>query len=103
MVNIDENVIWSIIETYFKNNPQSFVKHHIDSYNDFFHKGLPLIFEEMNPLIIELDYDDDSQTNRSKCKLFFGGKNAKYIMENQLYTKKARRNTYFQTSVDLEI
>ena len=29
---------WKIIDKYFKDNPNALVKHHLDSYNDFFNK-----------------------------------------------------------------
>ena len=35
----NEKVIWNIIDSYFKNNPSHLVKHHLDSYNDFFDSG----------------------------------------------------------------
>ena len=33
-------VIWKIIETYFKDNPDFAVKHHVNSYNDFMINGI---------------------------------------------------------------
>lgn len=42
-------VIWSIIDTYFKDNPDFVSKHHISSYNDFMKKGIPQIFKEKKP------------------------------------------------------
>ena len=30
---------WKIIDTMFKDNPNMIVKHHIDSYNQFFSRG----------------------------------------------------------------
>ena len=30
--------IWKIIDSYFSNNPQCLVQHHIESYDDFFKK-----------------------------------------------------------------
>jgi len=33
---MDEQLPWRIIDKYFKDNPYSFVSHHLDSYNDFF-------------------------------------------------------------------
>ena len=32
---MDDKKIWNIIDSHFKNNYQSLVKHHVDSYNDF--------------------------------------------------------------------
>ena len=36
-IYMDSNAIsWKIIDTMFKDNPNMIVKHHIDSYNQFF-------------------------------------------------------------------
>ena len=32
----NSNFTWNIIETFFQDNPQVLVQHHINSYNDFF-------------------------------------------------------------------
>ena len=37
---------WNIIETYFKDNPDFLVNHHLTSYNDFFNKEIFNIFKE---------------------------------------------------------
>ena len=33
---LDENVCWNLINKYFTNDQYALVKHHIDSYDDFF-------------------------------------------------------------------
>ena len=45
-----ESVSWQILDTYFTDNPQNLVAHHINSYNDFFTTGLNNIFRENNPI-----------------------------------------------------
>ena len=57
MTDIHDNIVWSIIDTYFKDNPDILVKHHIDSYNDFYNKGLPSILMERNPIKILNAFD----------------------------------------------
>ena len=47
------NTTWNIIEKFFYDNPQILVKHHIDSYNDFFRTGLKQILKERNPIILQ--------------------------------------------------
>ena len=44
---------WNIIEKFFYDNPQVLVKHHIDSYNDFFRTGMKSVFKEKNPIILQ--------------------------------------------------
>ena len=33
-------IVWDIIKTYFKDNPDFAVKHHLNSYNDFISKNM---------------------------------------------------------------
>ena len=44
--NMESELIWNIIDKYFNDNPNSFVAHHLDSYNDFFNIGLKQILKE---------------------------------------------------------
>ena len=37
---MDNSNIWKIIDSYFSNNPQCLVQHHIESYDDFFKNGI---------------------------------------------------------------
>uniref|UniRef100_A0A6C0JMS8 DNA-directed RNA polymerase n=1 Tax=viral metagenome TaxID=1070528 RepID=A0A6C0JMS8_9ZZZZ len=76
---MDNSDIWKIINTYFEDNPQSLVRHHIDSYNDFFKNGIFQIFKEKNPLRINTRYDDSINDYRSQCIMYFGGKNGDKI------------------------
>ena len=76
---MDNQEIWKIIHRYFEDNPQSLVRHHIDSYNDFFKKGIFQIFKNKNPLIISTMYDEKMQDYKHKCIMHFGGKNADKI------------------------
>ena len=76
---MDEKTIWRLIDIYFRENPQALVRHHIDSYNQFFTKDIFQMFKEMNPLKLEVDYDDSIQDFRSKCLMYIGGKDASKI------------------------
>uniref|UniRef100_A0A6C0JG82 DNA-directed RNA polymerase n=1 Tax=viral metagenome TaxID=1070528 RepID=A0A6C0JG82_9ZZZZ len=76
---MDNSTIWKIINTYFEDNPQSLVRHHIDSYNDFFKNGIFQIFKEKNPLRINTRFDEEINDYRSQCIMYFGGKNGDKI------------------------
>ena len=55
--NINSNeLMWEIIDKYFKDNPNYLVQHHLSSYNDFIEKGIPQIIKEKNPIKINLTY-----------------------------------------------
>ena len=41
-----QNISWKLIDRMFNDNPQHLVSHHLDSYNEFFEKGIYRIFRE---------------------------------------------------------
>jgi DNA-directed RNA polymerase II subunit RPB2 len=46
-----DTISWQIINTYFNDNPNNLIKHHLDSYNDFFSGGgINRVFKENNPI-----------------------------------------------------
>ena len=111
---------WNIIETYFKDNPDFLVNHHLTSYNDFFNKEIFNIFKEKNPIKIfkqPITTIDNTRDFKLKCNLFFAGKNGDKIYygkpiiydENNshyMFPNEARlRNmTYgFSIHIDVEI
>jgi len=79
-----DTIAWNLIDKYFKDNPYNLVAHHLDSYNDFFDKGIFQIFRENNPIrFIEREEQTKEITKtgevidkgRSECFLYLGGKN----------------------------
>ena len=77
---MDSNDIsWKIIDTMFKDNPNMIVKHHIDSYNQFFSTGLREVFKNNSPLRFFKEYDKDIDEYKLECELYFGGINADKI------------------------
>ena len=55
---MENSDIWKIIDKYFEDNPQSLVRHHVESYNDFFKNGIFQIFKEKNPIQINTRFDE---------------------------------------------
>jgi len=74
-----DSIAWNLIDKYFKDNPYNLVAHHLDSYNDFFSKGIFQIFKENNPIRFVEREADDAERDRSEqpreCLLYLGGKN----------------------------
>ena len=68
-----QNTTWNIIEKYFNDNPQILVKHHIDSYNDFYRTGLKQILKERNPIILQKEQDPTTKQYKYRCELYLGG------------------------------
>jgi DNA-directed RNA polymerase II subunit RPB2 len=91
---MDESVIWNLIDVYFRDNPQSLVRHHIESYNDFFNNGIYRIFKEKNPITISSRFDPKLGKYKSQCKMYFGGKDGTkiYFGKPVIYDKN---NTHY--------
>ena len=78
-MNNQEDIIWNIIDRYFKDNPDFLTKHHLNSYNDFINKGIPTIFRENNPIKILKEQDEKTKEFKLQCFLYLGGKNGDKI------------------------
>ena len=98
-----DTIAWSLIDTYFKDNPYSLVSHHLDSYNDFFGKGIFQIFRENNPIrYVERETDDSDDKKGSKkeipkeCRLYLGGKDGTkiYFGKPVIYDEDELTNQY---------
>ena len=72
---LDDASTWKLIDSYFRDNPQALVGHHIDSYNDFFKTSIYQIFKEKNPLRLYSRFDPETNEYRSQCNLYMGGRN----------------------------
>ena len=75
-----DKVAWNLIDKYFKDNPYNLVAHHLDSYNDFFYRGIFQILKENNPIRF-MQRDDETQDidKRNQCLLYIGGKDGKNV------------------------
>jgi DNA-directed RNA polymerase beta subunit len=67
---MNEQIVWSIIDKYFNDNPSSLVAHQLDSYNNFFNEGIKQIFKEKNPIHIMKQQDPKTKEFNLKCNLY---------------------------------
>ena len=76
-----EQLVWKMIDSYFRDNPQALVNHHVESYNDFFQKGIFQIFREKNPLkwMHASQYDEGLGDYRTQCTMYMGGRDGSKI------------------------
>ena len=77
------DISWKIIDTYFRDNPEFMVKHHLQSYNSFFFDKLPQIFKENNPIRLREKENEKAADWKYQCDLYLGGKK-----ENKIYYGK---------------
>ena len=73
------DITWRTIDTMFKDNKNFFVKHHLESYNQFFKEGLVNIFKDKNPLKFFKEKIPESGEFKYQFEMYFGGKNADKI------------------------
>jgi len=76
---MDNSAIWNVINKYFEDNPQGLVRHHTESYNEFFKNGIFQVFKEQNPMRINTNYDEELNEYRTQCIMYFGGKDGSKI------------------------
>ena len=80
---MNQPAIWKIIDAHFQDNPQSLVRHHVDSFNDFYKTSIFSIFKEKNPVRLSSLFSKQTGEYKHECNLYFGGKNG-----NKLYFGK---------------
>ena len=71
--NAEETLSWSIIDHYFKDNPNVLVRHHLESYNDFLSNGIARIMKDRNPIILEKDENKETGKYNSTIEIYLGG------------------------------
>jgi DNA-directed RNA polymerase beta subunit len=76
---MEDSNIWKIIDSYFRDNPQCLVRHHTESYDDFFKNGIYQIFKENEPIRISSRFDEILDDYRSQCIMYLGGKDGSKI------------------------
>lgn len=117
MSNKYSDTTWNIIDKFFNDNPQVLVKHHIDSYNDFFRTGVKSVFKERNPIILQKEQNVDTKEFKYRCELYLGGRDGSKIYygkpviyddnrEHYMYPNEARlRNMTYGITIhyDLEV
>ena len=84
MENSDhDEIVWNIIDKMFQDNPNFLVKHHLESYNDFFNNKIYNIFREKNPIQIFKEENPETKKYNLQADIYIGGKNG-----NKLYFGK---------------
>jgi len=112
---MDEQLPWLVIDKYFKDNPYSFVSHHLDSYNDFFNDGIKRVFKEKNPIKIMKQQDPKTNKFRYRANIYLGGKDGDKLYygkpviyddnrEHFMYPNEARlRNMTYGVTIHYDV
>lgn len=72
-------VIWNIIDHYFQDNPNVLIKHHLDSFNQFFNRDIKNVFREKNPITILKEFDEEVNDYTLQAKMYFAGRDGSKI------------------------
>jgi len=114
-MDTDPELTWKVIKRLFKDDEQMMVRHHIDSYNDFYGKGIFKIFNERNPIILQKEQNPDTQEFNLRCELYLGGKNGDKVYfgkpiiydddrEHYMFPNEARlRNMTYGTTIHYDV
>ena len=70
---------WTIIDSYFRDNKNYLVKHHLDSYNDFLGKKIPLILKQYNPQVHYKELDSETDKYKYETHVYFGGETGEEV------------------------
>ena len=112
---MNSNISWTIIDKFFKDNPKILVRHHLDSYNDFFKSGLKRIFKEKNPIVLQKEQNKETMEFKLRTELYLGGKDGDKIYygkpviyddnrEHYMYPNEARlRNMTYGMSIHYDV
>ena len=106
---------WIIIDKYFKDNKNVLIQHQLNSYNDFFNKGIHQIFKEKNPIKILKQQNAETKDYDLKAFIYLGGKEGNNIYygkpiiydedrEHYMYPNLARlRNMTYAITIHYDV
>jgi len=110
-----EEIAWKIIDKFFAQDSNMLVKHHLESYNDFFNNKIHNIFKEKNPILIMKEQDEDTKEYKYKAELYIGGSSGKLIYfgkpviydehrEHYMFPNEARlRNMSYALTIHVDV
>lgn len=108
-------ISWKTIDKFFNDNKNVIIKHHLDSYNEFFSTGIKNIFKDRNPVRIFKDLDKETKEYKYECDIYLGGVNADKIYygkpviydetrEHYMYPNEARlRNMSYGFTIHYDV
>jgi DNA-directed RNA polymerase II subunit RPB2 len=86
---------WKVLGSYFEQNPYFISKHHLDSYNEFISKYIPMTIASMNPFPI-VKNDDATNLKKHEIEVYIGGVNSDklYFTKPVIYESSEARLLY---------
>tara|TARA_B110001452_G_scaffold267499_1_gene277683 strand:+ start:417 stop:4670 length:4254 start_codon:yes stop_codon:yes gene_type:complete len=114
-VSNHEEIAWTVIDKLFEDNPTLLVKHHLDSFNDFFNNKIYNIFREKNPIQIFKDQNPNTKEYNLQADIYIGGKEGDKLYfgkpvifdetrEHYMFPNEARlRNMTYGTTLHVDV
>jgi DNA-directed RNA polymerase II subunit RPB2 len=100
------DISWKLLDKYFTQDPNYLVRHHLDSYNDFFEKGIFNIFKENNPIkFIEREDKTIQDKKVNEINIYLGGKegNLLYFGKPIIYDSSSEKNKHYMYPNDARL
>jgi len=92
--------VWTIIETYFRDNPNYKTQHQVDSFNEFLTSetnGIKFIIKRENPLIIYKEALDASKNDyKYQINIYYG----ETLNEDGSINETIKENIYFSSPIE---
>ena len=92
--------VWTIIETYFRDNPNYKTQHQIDSFNEFLTSetnGIKFIIKRENPLIIYKEaLDSDKGNYKYQINIYYG----ETLNEDGSINENIKENIYVSSPIE---
>ena len=110
-----EELAWLVIDKYFTNDSNILVKHHLESYNDFFNNKIHNIFKEKNPILIMKEQNETTKEYNYRAELYIGGVDGKRLYfgkpiiydehrEHFMFPNEARlRNMTYAITIHIDV
>ena len=92
--------VWTIIETYFRDNPNYKTQHQVDSFNEFLTSetnGIKFIIKRENPLII---YKEALDANKNDYKYQINIYYGETLNEDGSINETIKENIYFSSPIE---
>jgi DNA-directed RNA polymerase II subunit RPB2 len=100
------DISWSILDKYFTQDPNHLVRHHLDSYNNFYKNGIFNIFKENNPIRFLRNIDNESNgKDINEIKIYLGKKDGKsiYFGKPIIYDESNDKNIHYMYPNDARL
>ena len=100
------DISWELLDKYFTQDPNYLVRHHLDSYNNFFEKGIFNIFKENNPIkFIEREDNTIQDKKVNEINIYLGGKegNLLYFGKPIIYDSNSEKNKHYMYPNDARL